>query len=81
MKLNDNIVKSAVKFLIESLEELKLLEELDISDSLIGAKNSLKLFEALKVPDEFQLFFYIFFENIFLLSNNIVFFYTSKIVK
>jgi Ran GTPase-activating protein (RanGAP) involved in mRNA processing and transport len=51
MKLNDNIIKSAVKFLIESLEELKHLEELDISDSLIGAKNSLKLFEALKVID------------------------------
>jgi len=49
MKLNDNTIKSAVKFLIESLEELKQIEELDISDSLIGAKNSVKLFEALKV--------------------------------
>lgn len=49
MKLNDNIIKSSVKYLIESLEELKELEELDISDSLIGAKNSVKLFEALKV--------------------------------
>lgn len=49
MKLNDNIIKTAVKVLIESLEELKHLEELDISDSLIGAKNSVRLFEALKV--------------------------------
>lgn len=49
MKINDNIIKSAIKVLIESLEELKQLEELDISDSLIGAKNSVKLFEALKV--------------------------------
>jgi len=49
MKLNDNIIKSAVKFLIESLEQLQHLEVLDISDSLIGAKNSLKLFEAVKV--------------------------------
>ncbi len=49
MKINDNTIKSAVKFLIESLEELKHLEEIDISDSLIGAKNSVKLFESLKV--------------------------------
>jgi len=46
MKINDNIVKSAVKVLIE------------ISDSLIGAKNSVKLFETLKV----------FFFNIILLT-------------
>jgi Ran GTPase-activating protein (RanGAP) involved in mRNA processing and transport len=49
VKLNDNIIKSSIKHLIESLEELKDLEELDISDSLIGAKNCVKLFEALKV--------------------------------
>lgn len=49
IKINDNIIKSAVKFFIEALEDLKQIEELDVSDSLIGGKNSVKLFEALKV--------------------------------
>jgi len=49
IKINDNTIKTAVKYLIEAFDDLKQIEELDVSDSLIGSKNSVKLFEALKV--------------------------------
>lgn len=49
IKINDNIIKKSIHFLIESLKDLKYLEELDISDSLIGSKNSVKLFNTLLV--------------------------------
>ena len=56
IKINDNTVKSSVKIFIDALTVLKKLEELDISDSLIGGPNSVKLFQALSVN-----FFYKYF--------------------
>lgn len=47
IKINDNCIKNSINILIENLSNLKNLEELDISDSLVGAKNSVKLFSAL----------------------------------
>jgi len=47
IKINDNCIKKSIDILIESLKNIKYLEELDISDSLIGSKNSVKLFNAL----------------------------------
>jgi len=49
IKVNDNCIKKAIGFLIDSLKNIQKLEELDISDSLIGSKNSVKLFTALLV--------------------------------
>ena len=57
IKINDNCIKKSIEFLIESLENIKNLEELDISDSLIGSKNSVKLFKALLVK-KFKIKFY-----------------------
>ncbi len=48
INVEDNIIKSSVKFLIEALPALNKLQVLKISDCLLQEKQSLKLFEALK---------------------------------
>lgn len=54
INLDDNIIKSSIKVLIEALPALKRLQTLKLNDCILGEKNSLKLFEALKDHKEIK---------------------------
>jgi len=54
INLDDNIIKSSIKVLIEALPALKRLQTLKLNDCILGGKNSLKLFEALKDHEEIK---------------------------
>jgi len=49
IKLNDNLIKSASTELLNSLTNLQELEVLDMSDSLLGAENSISIFKVLSI--------------------------------
>lgn len=47
LRINDNLIKSATDELIDLLNEVQDLEILDISDSLLGCENAIRVFKTL----------------------------------
>ena len=54
LKLNDNLIKDSIKYLIEIIPELTQLKVIDISDSLIGNKSGVEFFEAISGIDNIE---------------------------